>query len=377
MRVLLLERQVRFLLFLVVIFSVGVHVTISAQEQEPTPANPDSSPEVRSILDYLHRLPSESENRVLLGQFGGYGEGQTYEQSYQQVQEVYQRTGRWPAVTGADCAMPGGMGEAGRYISDMWEQGFWVNLSCHFANPWTGGRSFDALDESTSDPWDRRSVRDLVTPGTAGNAAWLSMLDDVAGGLQTLQDAGVVVFWRPLHEMNGDWFWWGGQAPEDFIALWRSMFTYFTETKGLHNLIWVYSPNAHFEDVGSTYPGNDYVDVVSLDVYMSVDEDTLNINSAGEYDALVSTGKPVALFEFGPIPASGAGWNTTTYDWTNLIRDIREHYPNIVLVQAWEYVWQLGYNRYHGLSDLVEDPWIITREELLDDLSAQEPQSGR
>jgi mannan endo-1,4-beta-mannosidase len=246
----------------------------------------------------------------------------------------------------------------------MWEQGFWVNLSCHFRNPWTGGPSGNYEDESTTDPWDRRNITDLLTPGTAANTAWMTQLDEVADGLQTLQEQGVIVFWRPLHEMNGDWFWWGGQEPDDFIALWQTMFTYFTETRALHNLIWVYSPNAHFDHVEATYPGNDYVDVVSLDVYMNLDEDPLNINSMGEYDTLVSTGKPMALFEFGAIPATSEGWNTTTYNWTNLIRDIREHYPNVVLVQAWEYVWQLGYNRYQGLSDLVEDPWIITREEL-------------
>ena len=361
-----LNQSTRLLLLLVLIFSVGVQVrlSVSAQEQQPTPVNPDAMPEVQNMLDYLYQLPSQSENRVILGQFGGYGEGQSYEISFQQLQEVFQRTGRWPALTGADCAMPGGMAEATHFLGDMWEQGFLVNLSCHFANPWTGGPSGNWENETTSDPWDRRNVNDLLTPGTWGNTQWLLLLDDVAAGLQTLEDQGVVVFWRPLHEMNGDWFWWGGQAAEDFIALWQHMFTYFTETKGLDNLIWVYSPNAHFERVLDTYPGDAYVDVVSLDVYMGLDEDPLSLNIFGEYDQLVSTGKPMALFEFGPIPASSAGWNTTTYDWANLIRDIRNLYPEVVLVQAWEYVWQLAYPRYQGLSDLVEDPWIITREEL-------------
>ncbi|MCI0661305.1 MAG: hypothetical protein L0220_09555, partial [Acidobacteria bacterium] len=113
------------------------------------PANPDLLPEARDMLDYLHQLPSRSENRVVLGQFGGYGEGQSYERSYDQLEGVYERTGRWPAITGADCAIPGGMNEATHFLRDMWQQGFWVNLSCHFRNPWTGGSSNDWADETT------------------------------------------------------------------------------------------------------------------------------------------------------------------------------------------------------------------------------------
>lgn len=344
-------------------FNLQASSPLAAQGTEP--ANPNVSSVTGEILDYLYQLPLQAHNRVILGQFGGYGEGQSYDESYEQVEAVYERTGRWPALTGADCAMPGGMAEATRYLADMWRQHLWVNLSCHFRNPWTGGESHDWEDTSTDDPWDRRNVRDLITPGTPAHAAWMNLLAEVADGLHTLQDQGVTVFWRPLHEMNGDWFWWGGQQPEDFIALWQDMFDYFTHDRELHNLLWVYSPNSNFDDVDAFYPGANYVDVVSLDVYMGLEEDPLDINSLGEYDALVETGKPIALFEFGPIPATGAGWDTTDYNWTNLIRDIREHYPRIVLVQAWEYIWQLSYDRYRGLDELVRDPWIVTRDDLI------------
>ena len=71
---------------------------------------------------------------------------------------------------------------------------------------------------------------------------WMHELDILAAGLGELQDAGVVVLWRPFHEVNGDWFWWGGKKPETFIRVWRHMFDYFTKTKKLNNLLWVYGP---------------------------------------------------------------------------------------------------------------------------------------
>ena len=70
--------------------------------------------------------------------------------------------------------------------------------------------------------------------------------------------------------MNGKWFWWGGADKEEFLALWRHMFDYFTTTKGLNNLLWLYSSNsedAWTRSVDFYYPGDAYCDVVGLDNY--------------------------------------------------------------------------------------------------------------
>jgi beta-mannanase len=359
-----------FLLLLLVTMS-GLAVNSRAQEfsGQATPANPNANPTARAILDYLYQLPSQSQNRVISGQFGSYGDGTSYATAANQLQAIFNKTGQWPGLTGMDCATPAGMSEVVRYLTDKWNEGYLVNLSCHFRNPWTGGPSTDT-GASSSDPYGRRSVRELITPGAPGNAAWMSTLDNLAGHLQTLQSRGVVVFFRPLHENNGSWFWWGYQNPADFIALWRHMFDYFTRVKGLNNLLWVYSPNTadqwRAENTRTNYPGNDFVDLVSLDAYMSLNSTTLQLNSQGEYDFLTGTGKPFGLFEWGAIPASGAGWDINPYPYRmdHLIRDIKARYPRMVLFQAWEYVWQLGRDQFRGLPELMNDPWVIARHEL-------------
>ncbi len=53
----------------------------------------------------------------------------------------------------------------------------------------------------------------LLTPGNETHDRWMKELDTIAAGLKELQDANVVVLWRPFHEMNGGWFWWGAQGP--------------------------------------------------------------------------------------------------------------------------------------------------------------------
>lgn len=83
---------------------------------------------------------------------------------------------------------------------------------------------------------------------------WRSYLDKVAEGLSELESTGVPVLFRPLHEMNGDAFWWSEQDPDAFQRVWREMFAYLTRIKGLKNLLWVYSPVANHGRRADYYP---------------------------------------------------------------------------------------------------------------------------
>jgi mannan endo-1,4-beta-mannosidase len=56
-----------------------------------------------------------------------------------------------------------------------------------------------------------------VTPGTPQYKSLIAELDEIAVYLGELRNAGVPVLWRPYHEMNGGWFWWGRK--NNFSAL--------------------------------------------------------------------------------------------------------------------------------------------------------------
>src|SRR5580658_10031510 len=143
--------------------------------------------------------------------------------------------------------------------------------------------------------------RDVLTPGTPLYEHWCKQVDVIAGYLQQLQDAHVPVLWRPYHEMNGDWFWWGGRTGEySTIALYRQIFDRLVNYHHLNNLIWVWSmdrPSTPERAHARYFPGSQYVDVLALDVYGS------DFNKA-YYDSLVSLsqGKPLALAEVGTPP---------------------------------------------------------------------------
>jgi mannan endo-1,4-beta-mannosidase len=334
-------------------------------------ANANASPAAQAVLAYLYDLPNRGENRVISGQFGAYGDGTSRATAEEQLKRIFDQSGLTPGLTGMDYQRwdmnnQNDFTEPNSFLISQWNAGLLVNVSWHANNPWTGGPSTDWENTATEDPYDTRPVRELITPGNAAYDRWMLMLDNIAGGLQQLEDAGVVVIWRPLHEMNGGWAWWQRQTPEDFTTLWQHMFNYFTLEKGLDNLLWAYSPMINGTEFDFRamhyYPGDAYVDIVGLDKYMAIGEDPLDLNRWGDYDALVATGKPVGLFEFGPLPATGEGWDTVQYDYANLIRDIRQLYPRIVLFQAWEYIWQIG--NHQNASGLLNDPWVIVQGEL-------------
>lgn len=325
-------------------------------------ANPSAIPAAKEILSYLYSLPGRSDNRVISGQFGSYGDGTSVSTAQRQMQGVYDQTGRWPALTGMDyrnwdMSHGNNLSDANRYLIEHWNNGGLVTVSWHANNPWTGGSSNDKTITS---------LTDLTQPGRPGHDQWMRQLDDIASGLQELEDAGVVVIWRPLHEMNGGWFWWwGNEDKEGFKKLWQHMFNYFTYQKGLDNLLWAWSPNYAYDqwtaDLLEYYPGSAYVDIVGMDKYRGLSEQPLNLNGGGTYDKLVSTGKPVALLEFGPTPASS--WpDRPNWDYAQLIRTIREQYPRIVMFQAWEWHWQIP--KHDNATGLMHDSWTIDRDEL-------------
>jgi mannan endo-1,4-beta-mannosidase len=166
--------------------------------------------------------------------------------------------------------------------------------------------------------------RDVLTPGTELYKKWCSQVDEIAVFLKQLQDARVPVLWRPYHEMNGDWFWWGNRTGQySTIALYKQMFDRLVNHHHLNNLIWVWSvdrPSRPGMEHEKFFPGIDFVDVLALDVYG-------RDFAQSYYDSLValSQGKPLALAEVGnpPTPDVLSQQPRWTYymTWSGMVRN--------------------------------------------------------
>lgn len=116
------------------------------------------------------------------------------------------------------------------------------------------------------------NVMDKILPGGELNKVYNGYLDLIARYGLTLEAKGIPVLFRPLHENNGSWFWWGAAYcdEEAYKNVYRYTVEYLRDVKGVHNFLYVYSPNGPFkgiEDYESRYPGDNYVDVVAFDMY--------------------------------------------------------------------------------------------------------------
>lgn len=140
----------------------------------------------------------------------------------------------------------------------------------------------------------------LANPGGSDYQLLLRDIDAIAAELQKFEDAGVPVIWRPLHEAQGGWFWWGAHGSEAFKELWDLTYDRLTNVHGLHNLIWEFTSSAAEGDHLQWYPGDDVVDMVGLDIYTAQ-----GASMSGQwYDVLehYDGRKMIALSETGTLP---------------------------------------------------------------------------
>jgi len=319
-----------------------------------TPADPQASPDSRAVLAYLAALTLDSQPGVIVGQNTGHGDqihNPTGHTGYAPlVGALAQQSGELPGLLGLDYEYdliftPAQLAAANQPLIDHWRQGGLVTINWSPHNPWRNDESdlqhpgSGNDTRASGDALEQVDLRLLVDPNSPMHTVWRRKLDRIATALQGLQDAGVVVLWRPMQEMNGNWFWWGiGSSVDDpapYVALWRDMFAYFTKVKQLHNLLWVYSPATTWFDLTRqtvksaewTYPGADYVDIVAGTAY----NDALDI---GDYATYLRFRKPLGMAEFGPS-LGGAHARAGTFDnRLRVTRPLRD-YPAIAYWVSW------------------------------------------
>jgi mannan endo-1,4-beta-mannosidase len=287
-------------LFLVLMVPVGAAQPRPA-ESVPAPVNPHASPEARALLRYLYSI---SGHFTLSGQHN-------YPNSVSRwTDRTYDLAGKYPAVFGQDFGFSGGEDKdstEGRpamieEVKRQYRNGAIITLTWHEVRPTvdepvTFGENI--LSHLSDFEWS-----ELLTPGTTLNQRWCAQVDVVAGFLKQLREAHIPVLYRPYHEMNGNWFWWGGRKGEaGSAALYRQLFDRFVNHHKLDNLIWVWnvnSPGAPPNGPGpfaDFFPGLQYVDVLSVDIYGEF--------KATYYDDLLALAadKLIALGEVGVVPS--------------------------------------------------------------------------
>lgn len=275
-----------------------------------TPVTPDASAEAQSLLAFLEDTYGK---KIISGQQEGWRG--TNELGFE-LNYIREASGKLPALLAMDVApytrarparpRPARHEVVNHAVDWYANRNGIVSLCWHWSAP-MNERVFYTKD-TTFNP------ARAVIEGTPEYATTLRDIDLIAAELKLLREAHVPVLWRPLHEANGRWFWWGAGGPEPFKKLWRILFERLTVHHHLNNLIWVFSPGAAI-DLGDWYPGDAYVDIIGPDHYPM---DRSHGPAKGIFDEMVALGGGLKLIGFGengPIPAPGqlvrekAGWS--------------------------------------------------------------------
>ena len=166
-----------------------------------------------------------------------------------------------------------------------------VTFSYHWYSP-IGGRDKSFYAEHT----DFDASRVLVE-GTPERKAFFHDMDAMAELLKPFLEKDIPILWRPFHESDGTWFWWGAKGPEVARDLYKLMYEHYVNVHHLDNLVWVW--NCRLKE---GYPGDEYVDVISVDIYLPEYAPT---DYASDYEALIQNttkNKVAALAEIGYLP---------------------------------------------------------------------------
>jgi mannan endo-1,4-beta-mannosidase len=338
--------------------------------------------ETKALYLNLQRL---SEHHTLFGHQHAteYGYGWSGDRNRSDVKSV---VGSHPAVIGVDLNgfTAGPETEIAKYkqdvrenVVDTYARGGVTTVSWHFKNPISPG-GFYWVD-SVSKP----AVRHLI-PGGDAHEDYKKVLTDIGEWAKavTSPDGKLVpMIFRPYHEFDGSWFWWGAAhcTPEEFKTIWRFTVSYLRDTVGVHNLIYAFSPDNQFETEAKfleRYPGDAWVDLVGMDNYGDMGRDTYDIDRAAEKLLIISEyarahGKLAAFTETGLESIPNPTWWTQT-----LLKVMRRYDMRLCYVLVWRNDKNSSTHYYapypgHKISTedfkkFFDDPYTLFENDLID-----------
>ncbi len=248
------------------------------------------------VVDYLKRI---SGTRTVTGMHNK----EPNSDPARHTAKVHAVTGVYPGLWGGDFLFAADDVAHRQTMVDQakteWRNGSLVALTWHVCPPTRG--SACAWDAGVQDRLTDAQWSQLVTDGTALNNAWKARLDEVVPFLRQLLDAGVQPLFRPLHEMNDPWAWWGGRpGASGSRRLYQITHDHLVRTRGLTGMAWVWNvKDLDAAGMAGYYPGAAYADVVSLDAWNSFWPSTTYYNTL----KTIANGKPIALAEVGRVPS--------------------------------------------------------------------------
>ncbi|HEV8284270.1 MAG TPA: glycosyl hydrolase [Chitinophagaceae bacterium] len=319
-------------------------------EAIPFPTDKKATKETVNLTKNLKKLLNKG---IMFGHQDdlAYGVGWKYEPGRSDIKDV---TGDYPAVYGFELgrleidqpvnldSVP--FDKMKEFIRSAYNRGGVITLSWHLNNPLTGKTAWDPAAGTVSS----------ILPGGEKNELYKNWLDKVAAFMLDLKGKHgeyIPIIFRPFHELNGNWFWWGKNhcTPDELRRLWHFTVSYLRDKKDVHNLLYAFNTDRFYfkEEYLERYPGDEWVDIIGLDIYQRGTGGKANEQFVMEIDKMLSILEDIAKerdkipalteFGFGKLPDST--W------WTNVFwKGIQSHKISYVL--GWRNAGYEGGNNY-------------------------------
>ncbi|MCR4602089.1 MAG: hypothetical protein K5683_00975 [Prevotella sp.] len=235
---------------------------------------------------------------------------------HEDVKAVLRASGKYPALVGFD--FMNATGRSADYNSwykdyttaciqlakDLYKRGGLPAFTWHWRDPSRSTDEFYCSNKAAS--YCAVKISSALNADGSWNTSsrlYQNMIKDIhtiADYFLKLQDEGVACIFRPLHEASGAWFWWGNDGADSFTKLYRLIRDEMVSVKGVHNVIWVWNPAT--ADDSDWNPGEDYYDVVGIDIYNDAFDYSSNYIAFERLKRITNGKKIITLSENGPIP---------------------------------------------------------------------------
>jgi mannan endo-1,4-beta-mannosidase len=267
------------------IFSVlliAILAVYPAQGKKLSPADKKATKETVNLFRSLFNLQSKG---VMYGHQDDlmYGSTWWYVKDRSDTKDF---TGDYPAVAGFELGHlelgkersldSVSFAQIAEQIKAHYKRGGVITISWHADNPLTMQDPASKSRRQGGTAWDvsSKEVVASILPGGKNHEmfnGWLVRLATFFIGLKDDNGTPIPFIFRPYHEHSGSFFWWGTDicTDKEYSDLWRYTVNFLRDKKNIHNILYAYNTDrvTTLEQYMRGYPGDDVIDMLSLDMY--------------------------------------------------------------------------------------------------------------
>jgi mannan endo-1,4-beta-mannosidase len=256
--------------------------------------------------------------------------------------DIKKTTGNDPAIVGSDLSFVTDIRNDGTssnwfyqeevknatQIKNAYAKGIINTVSWHLRGPKnknypTSDNEEYTFNASSMFDADKSTFFRSILPGGTRHDWFKGKLDQVAVFSSKLKGSKgelIPFIFRPFHEFDGSWFWWGADfcSSEEYKTAYQFIVTYLRDTKGIHNILYAFSPDNSYSastNYLSRYPGDAYVDVLGIDNYG-------DLNNLGQTGADKANAKLKMISDLAISKVKIAAMTETGYRVTSIVSPV-------------------------------------------------------